>query len=251
MNLEQVILQLSKRLDDAGLAFGHNTADAWEEAALIALYSLGVDPPEDEGHDVEWSRILTEDELQRVDAVATRRIAERVPLAYLVNQTWFGGRQFYIDERAIIPRSYLVEWLPDAFAPWIDPKSVHSVLDLCTGSGCLAISCALEFPDASITASDISGDALEVARRNVERYGLEDRVSLVRGDGLDAVTGKFDMIICNPPYVSDVRMDALPAEFRCEPDKAFRGGLDGLDFIVPMLSRAADYMTGRATIFVD
>ena len=252
MLLNSLIDRLERRFNEAGLAYGHTTESAREEAIWIVLHVLGYDPGTiREETDIPWGRDILPEELDAVDAVAGRRVDERIPFPYICNETWFAGNRFYIDERAIIPRSYIGEWIPDAFQPWVDPDKVGSILDLCTGCGCIAISCALAFPDARMVASDLSGDALDVARINVENYGLEDRVTLVRADGFKEVEGRFDMIVSNPPYVSDSRMDRLPDEYRNEPELAFRGGADGLDFISRVLLSCGDKLSGNGVLFME
>ncbi len=252
MNLADKIAEVGSRLEKAGLAFGHGTDNPWDEAAWIVLkvlgYDLGrvwMDGP------INWGRVLCGADLEVVDGMVDQRITRRAPVAYLFNETWFAGNKFYIDERAMVPRSYLGEWIPDSFRPWVNPDNIRSILDLCTGCGCIAISCARAFPDARVVASDLSPAALEVARKNVELHGLERRVSLRQGDGFQGINERFDLIVCNPPYVSDVRMQGLPEEYLKEPETAFKGGKDGLDFILPLLQHSARYLTHNGTLFVE
>ncbi len=252
MNVEQKIEQVTGALANSGLAFGQEVESAEDEAVLIVLKGMNIDVKSILGSDVHvWSQSIVEKQDIEIDKLVERRITTGKPFAYLVNESWFAGNRFYIDERALIPRSFLGEWVGDCFEPWINADNVSSILDLCTGSGCIAISCALSFPNAIVTASDIDADALAVAKINIEDYVLEDRVLLSQGDGFENIVGRFDLIVSNPPYVSDERMTALPEEFLEEPDKAFRGGADGLDFIVPMLARARDYLTENGVIIVE
>ena len=252
MNVEQKIEQVTSALENSGLAFGQEVESAEDEAVLIVLKGMNIDVKSILGSDVHvWSQSIVEKQDIEIDKLVERRITTGKPFAYLVNESWFAGNRFYIDERALIPRSFLGEWVGDCFEPWINADNVSSILDLCTGSGCIAISCALSFPNAIVTASDIDADALAVAKKNIEDYVLEDRVLLSQGDGFENIVGRFDLIVSNPPYVSDERMTALPEEFLEEPDKAFRGGADGLDFIVPMLARARDYLTENGVIIVE
>ena len=252
MNVEQKIEQVTSALENSGLAFGQEVESAEDEAVLIVLKGMNIDVKSILGSDVHvWSQSIVEKQDIEIDKLVERRITTGKPFAYLVNESWFAGNRFYIDERALIPRSFLGEWVGDCFEPWINADNVSSILDLCTGSGCIAISCALSFPNAIVTASDIDADALAVAKINIEDYVLEDRVLLSQGDGFENIVGRFDLIVSNPPYVSDERMTALPEEFLEEPDKAFRGGADGLDFIVPMLARARDYLTENGVIIVE
>ena len=158
---------------------------------------------------------------------------------------------FYIDERAIIPRSYLSEWIAESFEPWLDAKKTHSILDLCTGCGCIAISCALAFPQATVLASDLSQPALQVANINIAHYQLGERVKIHHADGFSGISQRFDLIVCNPPYVADEHMECLPAEYRHEPDSALRGGRNGLDFIAPMLGQAENYLTDDGILIVE
>jgi len=252
INLEQKIQAVTSRLEAAGLSYGHGAVNAEDEATWIVLHGVGLDPVgEVQSDEFNWQAAIRESDSKSIDDIVDKRVSSRKPFAYLCNEIWFVGNRFYIDERAIIPRSYLGEWIPECFAPWLDPENIHSILDLCTGSGCIAVSCALAFPHANIVASDISTRALEVADRNIKEYDLERRVILNMGDCFGGITGRFDLIVCNPPYVSDDRMDKLPTEYRCEPDNAFRGGSDGLDFIATMLSQVNKFLTKNGTLIVE
>ena len=252
MNLEQKIDVVANRLENASLSYGHGTDNAWDEATWIVLHVLGLNlVGEVQSDNFNWQSPIRNGDSDIIDSFVDRRVSSRIPFAYLCNESWFAGNKFYIDERAIIPRSYLSEWIPESFAPWLVSEEIHSILDLCTGSGCVAISSALAFPHAKVLASDISVQALEVAEINVRSYGLEERVKLSRGDCFCGISGEFDLILCNPPYVSDYRMVRLPPEYCHEPDNAFRAGNDGLDFIVSMLSQVDKYLTKNGTLIVE
>lgn len=252
MNLEEKIAAVQTKLSQSALFFGHGTDDVWDESAWLVLHVLGFDRASVlENDDFDWQLAINQSDLVGIDKMVEKRIETRTPFAYLSNQTWFAGNKFHIDQRAIIPRSYLSEWIPDAFQPWVDANKVHSVLDLCTGCGCIAISCALVFPQATVLASDLSNQALEVAGINIDNYQLGERVKLNHGDGFAGINERFDLIVCNPPYVSDERMDRLPPEYRHEPDNALRGGLDGLDFMIPMLRQVENYLTSDGILIVE
>ncbi len=252
MNLEEKIAAVQTRLEQAALFYGHGTDDGWDESTWMVLYVLGFDRASVlDNNNFDWQRVLNQPDLAAIDHMVEKRIQTRTPFAYLANQTWFAGNKFYIDRRAIIPRSYLSEWIPDAFQPWVDANKVHSVLDLCTGCGCIAISCALVFPQATVLASDLSTQALEVAGINIDNYRLGERVKLNHGDGFEGINEQFDLIVCNPPYVSDERMDRLPPEYCHEPDSALRGGRHGLDFMTPMLRQVENYLTNEGTLIVE
>ena len=249
VSVEQQVEQVASALDAAGLFFGHGTDNAFDEAAWLVLEACELDPS---GDAIPWDQPLTVDQQASVQALLGRRIESGEPLAYLVNRAWFAGHDFFIDHRAIVPRSHIGEWIPDRFVPWRTDRPAASVLDLCTGSGCIAVALALAFPEARVDASDISTTALEVAEIKVARYAVQDRVRLKRGDlfeGLGKV--RYDLIVCNPPYVSDDIMDALPGEYRHEPALAFAGGASGLDFINRLMDQARDHLTDDGLLVVE
>ena len=190
---------------------------------------------------------------QRVDTLAGRRIERREPLAYVLNEAWLAGRRFRVNRRVIVPRSFIADLLEDCFSPWIrTPSRVRTVLDMCTGSGCLAVLAALAFPRAKVDAVDCSGHALAVARRNIACYRLGARVAPIRSDAFDALSGKrYDLIIANPPYVRDRSMQALPAEYRAEPELALASGADGLDFTRRLLTTAAEHLRPDGILVVE
>lgn len=238
------------RFNAAKLFFGHGTDNAWDEAVWLLLATLQL--PRDRLEPFLDAR-LTRAERLAVFNVLEQRIARRLPAAYLLQEAWLGDFRFYVDERVIVPRSYFAELLEEGFAPWVeDPESVGSVLDLCTGSGCLAILMAHAFPNAQVDAIDISPDALAVARRNIADYGLENSVHAIKSDLFAAVPGKrYDLILSNPPYVTAAAMAALPAEYRHEPALALAAGEDGLDVVRRILREAANHLTPEGFIAVE
>lgn len=238
------------RFNEAGLVFGHGTDNAYDEAAYLILHALHLPPDRLEPFlDAQLART----ERLAVLNILEQRIVRRVPASYLTQEAWLGDFRFYVDERVIVPRSYFAELLGDGLAPWVThPDRVHDALDLCTGSGCLAILMAHAFPNATIDAVDISPDALTVARRNVDDYQLGERIRLVQSDLLAELGGRrYDLIICNPPYVTAEAMAALPAEYRHEPALALGAGTDGLDVVRRLLASAADFLTPEGLLFVE
>ena len=238
------------RFNEAGLFFGHGSASAYDEAAYLILHTLHL--PLDRLEPFLDAR-LTSDELDQVLGIIKRRATEKIPAAYLTNEAWLGDFSFFVDERVIVPRSFIAELLREQLAPWIrNPDEVNSALDLCTGSGCLAILLAHAFPNVMIDAADISQEALEVAERNLADYNLEQQVNLVRSDLFAGLRGRtYDLIISNPPYVSAEAMAALPEEYRHEPERALASGADGLEAIRTILNEAADHLTDRGLLIVE
>jgi len=234
----------------ARLCFGHGMASAYDEAAYLVLHTLHL--PLDRLEPFLDASTTTE-ERGRLLEVVSRRVEERVPAAYLTREAWLGEHRFYVDERVLIPRSYIAELLRDDLAPWIsDPERIQTALDLCTGSGCLAILLAHHFPNADVDAADISSDALAVALRNVAEHNLQGRVNLIRSDLLSNLTEKrYDLIVSNPPYVTSMAMEELPQEYRHEPRVALAGGDDGLDAVRTILSQAAEYLTPDGVLVVE
>lgn len=242
MTLGGFVQEAAARLEAAGLAFGHGTGNAFDEAAFIALEGLGL--PID-GLDELWDRSLDPAERQRIDGLIAARISTRKPASYLLNRAYIQGLPFYVDERVIVPRSFIGEILcrEDGFWPLGDYERIGSVLDLCTGSGCLAILAAHLFPQAEIDAVDISADAVEVARRNVDESGLSRRINIFKGDLFAPLEGRsYDLIIANPPYVDKTAMESLPDEYRHEPALALAGGADGLDLVRFILDHAPGHL---------
>jgi ribosomal protein L3 glutamine methyltransferase len=238
------------RFNEAGLAFGHGSDNALDEAAYLILNTLRL--PLDR-LDVFLDATLTTDEVTRVLDVLRQRIERRVPAAYLTNEAWLGDLRFYVDERVIVPRSHIAELLREGLSPWIsDPVSVTSALDLCTGSGCLAIMLAHAFPNARVDAVDLSAEALQVAQRNIDDYGLGAQVRLVPGDLFQGLAGqRYPLIISNPPYVDAEAMAALPAEYLAEPRVALAAGDDGLDLVRRILAQATQHLTPDGLLVVE
>jgi ribosomal protein L3 glutamine methyltransferase len=260
MTLIELIEAGARRLTDAGVAFGHGTTNAFDEAVWLTLWRLGLplDTPLDDLADNPNSKQKSPVALDRqaqVAALFEERIATRKPAAYLTREAWLQGVPFYVDERAIVPRSLIAEVLAEGTIDiWLSGET-RRVLDLCTGNGSLAVLAAMAWPDVAVTAADLSPDALAVARINVDKHGLAGRITLVASDGLSATPGPFDLILCNPPYVNANSMAALPPEFRAEPDMALSGntagGTDGMDFIRPLLAHAPAHMTANAVLVLE
>jgi len=238
------------RFNEAKLFFGHGSDNAWDEAAYLLPHHLHL--PIDRLEPFLDAR-LTSDERAGALRLIDRRVSERLPAAYLSNEAWLGEHRFYVDERVIVPRSFIAELLHEQLAPWIDePDAIGSVLDLCTGSGCLAIVAAHAFPAARVDAVDVSADALAVARRNIADYALGDRVRLVQGDLFASLGGRrYDLIIANPPYVSAASMASLPAEYRHEPELALASGDDGLDLTRAILGGARQHLGPGGLLVVE
>lgn len=238
------------RLNEAGLFFGHGSSNAYDEAAYLILHTLHLPPDQMETF---LDARLTNMEVSQVLGIVKRRALEKIPAAYLTQEAWLGDFSFYVDKRVLIPRSFIAELLREQLSPWVsDPSSVHSVLDLCTGSGCLAILLAHAFENATIDATDISDEALEVANKNVEDYDLNPRVHLLQSDLFGALEGRlYDLIISNPPYVNAESMASLPEEYRHEPRNALASGNDGLEATKEILKRAADYLTNEGMLIVE
>ena len=247
-----LIQTVSERLDAAGLTpsdgFGHGTQTAFDEAAWLVMWRLGL--PLDDLDGVA-ERVVSAEEASQVSALVEERIRTRQPAAYLTREAWLQGVPFYVDERVIIPRSFIAELLADgSIDPWLS-EDTRRVLDLCTGNGSLAVLTAMTYPDVQVDAADISLDALAVARINIDRHALGDRIELIESDGLAACPGPYDLIVCNPPYVNAASMAALPAEFRAEPALALAGGEDGMDFIRALFHDAVQHMSENAVLVLE
>ncbi len=238
------------RFNESELFFGHGTDNAWDEAVWLVLATLHL--PRDTLEPWLDARLTHGERLSLLNNLQ-QRVVHRLPTAYLVQEAWLGPYRFYVDQRVIVPRSYFAELLESGFEPWIeDAEAVGSALDLCTGSGCLAILMAQAFPNAGVDAIDISSDALAVARRNIAEYALEDRVRAVESDLFAAVKGKrYDLILSNPPYVTSEAMDALPAEYRHEPALALAAGADGLDVVRRILAHAREHLNPGGVLAIE
>ncbi|MFM8692574.1 MAG: 50S ribosomal protein L3 N(5)-glutamine methyltransferase [Limnohabitans sp.] len=246
MTLQEMVSESALRLDAAGVCFGHGTLNAHDEAAWLVLWRLGL-PLDNEIDD----RPITTDQQAQVQALIDERIRTRKPAAYLTGEAWLQGVPFDVDERTIVPRSLIAEVLADGtIDAWLSDQT-RCVLDLCTGNGSLAVLSALAWPEVQVTGADISIDALAVARINVDRHGLHDRITLIESDGLSALPGPFDLIVCNPPYVCQARMDALPAEYRAEPELALAGGVDGMNFVRQLFKDAPSRMSEDAVLVLE
>ncbi len=257
ITLIDTVRATAARLDAAGLAFGHGTTNAFDEAAWLVLWRLGL--PLD-ALDEHAERPLTTDEAAAVEALVQQRIGTRRPAAYLTGEAWLQGLPFTVDERVIVPRSLIAELVADAdgsgtLDAWLSPTT-RRVLDLCTGNGSLAVLAAMAWPEVEVLATDLSADALAVAALNVQRHGLEGRIRLAQGDGWAAVDAlgepePFDLILCNPPYVNARSMAALPAEYRAEPAISLAGGADGMDFIRPLLADLAPHLARDGVLVLE
>ncbi len=249
MTLLECIEQQSARLTQAGVSFGHGTTNAFDEAVWLALWALGL--PLDDLDGVA-QRELTARERASVEALIDTRVATRKPAAYLTGEAWLQGVPFTVDERVIVPRSLIAELIADGTADaWLSERT-QRVLDLCTGNGSLAVLAATAWPEVHVDAADLSANALAVARVNIERHDLAGRITLLQGDGLAAVPSKrYDLILCNPPYVNSESMAALPAEYRAEPEIALAGGADGMDFIRTLLDSGVQHMTEHAVLVLE
>jgi len=256
MTLLELIESGAKRLTDAGVSFGHGTTNAFDEAAWLALWSLGLplDTPLD-GENSKANQPVALVDSTRVATLLEARITSRKPAAYLTHEAWLQGVSFYVDERVIVPRSLIAEVIADGSIDYWLHDTTHRVLDMCTGNGSLAVIAALTYPETDVTGADLSPDALAVARINVDKHELQDRITLVESDGLRApalqARGPFDLILCNPPYVNAQSMAALPAEYQAEPVLALAGGTDGMDFVRTLLAEAPAVMAPGSVLVLE
>lgn len=253
LTVAAAVAQAAQRLSSAGLAFGHGTTNAEDEAAWLVLWRLGLPLDSDlsDEPDSTARRTVTAEEAAAVDALIDQRIQTRKPAAYLTHEAWLQGVPFYVDERAIVPRSFIAELLADGSIDDFLGEHTRRVLDLCTGNGSLAILAAMAYPEVEVTGADISADALAVARINVDKHGLAQRVQLQISDGMESLPGPWDLILCNPPYVNAQSMSNLPAEYRAEPELALAGGTDGMDFIRKLLRDAPARMSEHAVLVLE
>ena len=252
--LSALIADSAKKLErahvDEGLSFGHGTTNAQDEAAWLVLWQLGL-PLDTDFTDDTHDIVVQDADISQVNQLIAKRIATRKPAAYLTQEAWLEGVSFFVDERAIVPRSLIAEVLAaGSIDPWLSTNSKH-VLDMCTGNGSLAILAALAYPEIQVLGSDISAQALEVAAINMDRHGLQDRLTWVQSDGFKNIPQKFDLILCNPPYVNSQSMAALPKEYVNEPALALDGGPDGMRFITRLLHEAPDHMQEDAVLVLE
>ena len=248
--LRDLLRHAVTRFNTEGLFFGHGSSNAYDEAAYLLLHTLKL--PLDKLDPFLDAKLLP-NEIESLLALIERRCSERLPAAYLTNEAYLGDYRFYVDERVIVPRSFIAELIPEQFQPWIvDPWAVTDVLELCTGSGCLAIMLADAFPHAKIDAVDLSKESLEVAQRNVDDYQLQQRVSLHESDLYARLPAKkYDLIVSNPPYVNSESMHFLPAEYRAEPRMALAGGKDGMDIVRRIISGAKERLTSHGVLVIE
>ena len=237
------------QFNQANLIYGHGTDNAWDEAINLVLSGLHLPP------DIDINVLdgrITPTENEQLAQFIKRRVEERVPVPYLVKEAWFVGLNFYVDERVLIPRSPIAELLEDEFSPWVEEQNVSNILDMCTGSACIAIGAAITFPEAKVDAVDYDSGALEVAKMNVERFGLEDCVECIQSDLFNNLQGRqYDIIIANPPYVSQEEYDTLPPEYMHEPQKALLTGEDGLELVNRILRDAENHLTPNGILVVE
>ena len=245
--LDATILRAARRLAEAGVALGHGTDDPVDEASWLALHAIGLSPAEAPDH----ARRLHPGELAAVDALVARRIAERLPAAYLTGRAWFAGHELLSDARALVPRSPIAELVAEGFRGLVPIDRDVRVLDLCTGGGCIAIAAAHALPRARVDASDLSADALALAAENVALHGLGDRVRLLHGPLWAPVEGPYDLVVSNPPYVDAADLAAMPAEYRAEPAMGLGAGEDGLDLVHPILAGAAAVLAPGGMLVVE
>lgn len=248
--LADVVRWGASQFNKNNLYFGHGTDNAIDEAVALVLHALSLP------HDLPdplWYARLTYPEKQHIIELFQKRVQKRIPVAYLTNQAWFAGLDFYVDQRVLIPRSPIAELIEQHFTPWVEPETIHRMLDLCTGSGCIAIASAiLAFPQAEIDAVDVSLDALEVTKRNIKNYGLSDNVHAVHSDLFHNLHGiHYDLIVCNPPYVDEIALKTMPTEYHHEPRIGLEAGKDGLSLVRQILKEAKKHLTSTGVLIVE
>lgn len=249
LTVEQLIQQGAQAFEHAELWFGHGSDNALDEAAELVFFGAGL---RHEDAEQAYAREVDAPARQRIEQLFERRIRERVPAAYLTHRMWFVGHEFFVDERVLVPRSPIAELIEARFEPWIDADRVRRVLDIGTGSGCIAIASALAFPEARVDAADISPDALAVTQINIERHSVGERVRAVRSDVFSGLTDeRYDVIVSNPPYVGDEELAALPVEYSREPNLGLHGGRDGLDIVRRILREARQHLTAGGVLIVE
>lgn len=235
--------------NEAGLYFGHGTDNAWDEAVALILHTLHL--PHD-AHPAVLDARLLENEKMTLLTLIEKRVTSRIPVPYLTHEAHFAGLSFYVDERVLIPRSPIAELIERHFQPWVDPENIKLILDLCTGSGCIAIACAKAFPDAQVDACDISEEALAVSKINILRHHVEDQVTLYQSDIFSGLPRKkYDLIVSNPPYVNAEEMASLPPEYLHEPRLGLEAGASGLDIVSRILSQAKEYLSPQGTLIIE
>ena len=249
MKIAELVKSTADKFNAAGLYFGHGTLDAIDEAAWLMSAVLNVEPDKlDEYSDQQ----LSAEQLKTFENIAAQRIETRKPLAYLINEAWFCGMKFYVDDRVIVPRSLVGEFIQEEFQPWLGDRKPRRILDLCTGSGCIAIALARQFPGSKVDAVDLSSDALDVARINIERHQLQQRVNTIQSDLFDALGNEqYDLIVSNPPYVHPDTMQELPPEYLHEPEMALVADEGGLALVDRILQQAPDYLTENGLLIVE
>lgn len=249
ITVEQAIRRTAEALTHAGVFFGHGTDNAFDEAAELVFFAAGLSHSQ---APTCYRLPLTPAQDATLTQLVARRVRERVPAAYLTQRMWFAGHEFYVDQRVLVPRSPIAELIEAQFQPWMAPGQVHRVLDIGTGSGCIAVACALGFPEAQVDAVDVSADALDVARINIARHGVDARVRPVLSDVFSGLQDEsYDLIVSNPPYVSHAEMDALPQEYLREPELGLRAGADGLDVVRRILAGAERRLAPDGVLVVE
>lgn len=239
----------ASRFAEAKLFHGHGTVTALDDAAALVLHSLHLPYNLSESY---FSAQLTIDERHKIVDLINQRINTRIPSAYLMHEAIFAGLPFYVDERVLVPRSPIAELIHEQFSPWVEPDQIQHILDLCTGSACIAIACAYAFPDALVDAVDLSADALEVAKINVAKHEVEEQLTLHQSDLFSTLPAqKYDLIVSNPPYVAIAEWETLPAEFHAEPEMGFTGGESGLDLVIKILVDAAEYISEQGVLIIE
>jgi ribosomal protein L3 glutamine methyltransferase len=244
----ELIAAVEISLASADLYYGHGTETPRDEAAALVFHAMALDH---NGTADLYAREATEEQRDDIAALVEKRVKTRHPLPYLLGEAWFAGLTFNVDERVLIPRSPIAELIADRFEPWLNPDSVRNILEIGTGSGCIAIACALAFPDATVTATDISAAALEVAAGNARRHDVQERIELVETDHVDGVSGQFDLIVTNPPYVPRDKMPLLPDEYKAEPSLGLVSGVDGLDSARRILQDAPKLMNHQGILVLE
>lgn len=245
--IESAIRTAASEFEERGLCFGHGTETAIDEASWLILHAMGLSP----AHEPDYAQVLNDKQRVACNDILQKRIEDRTPAAYLTGQAWFAGHRFLSDERALVPRSPLAEFINDQFFGLLEGIEKPAILDLCTGGGCIAIASAYASPDALVHASDISFDALALAQDNVNLHKLQSRVSLIQGSLFDPLTERYDLIVSNPPYVDAQDIAAMPEEFSHEPMLGLAAGDDGLDLVRIMLRDAAEYLNPNGVLIVE